>query len=118
VEHPEAIADRSSTCLPFRSRMKQQTIETNAPSALGAPPGCRERWSAAALTNHLPLRLEAYFMPNTVTWALPFKNPFVSYQKSILRILRFPAPAKSICRLSPPSGMLFRTSILSGTPFS
>jgi hypothetical protein len=30
-----------------------------------------------------------HFMPNTVTCALPFQKPFVSYQKSIQRTLRF-----------------------------
>ena len=63
-------------------------------------------------------RLWHHFMPNTVTSALPFRKPCVSYQKSIRRMLRLPTPFRSITRLSPPCAMFWRMSILSGAPLS
>lgn len=50
------------------------------------------RWSTLPLT-----RAEwSHFIPNSVTLALPLSMPFVSYQNAILRMLRLPAPRRSI----------------------
>ena len=55
-----------------------------------------------------PDRSRRHFIPNTVTSALPLRKPLVSYQNSILRMLRLPTPRRSITRLSPPCGMFWR----------
>ena len=65
-----------------------------------------------------PWSAAPYFIPTTVTFALPFSKPFVSYQKSMRRIFREPIAANLITRLSPPFAMFCRTSIFSGCPLS